>query len=88
MRTGGSSWNKHRNTIIEGNTRVITEALERKRNAEDKHAQAYEACKQDFDEAKKAEPLKILAEIEELKNFADPEVFEKASPKIVTQVSR
>ena len=28
------------NTIIEGNTRIINEALERKKNAEDKKAQA------------------------------------------------
>merc|ERR1719482_1070422 len=70
------------NTIIEGNTRVINEALERKRNAEDKHAQAYEACKKTFDEAKQGEPLKILAEIEELKNFADPEVRSRVAHDI------
>merc|ERR1719482_2625005 len=70
------------NTIIEGNTRIINEALERKKNAEDKKQQALATCKADFEDAKKGEPLKILSEIEELKNFADPEVRSKVAHDI------
>jgi len=62
------------NSIIEGNTATIKDALLKKKEAEDARARELELCAKTAAEARKEELGKIHAEITQMRQIADPEV--------------
>merc|ERR1719440_2012694 len=62
------------NSIIEGNTATIKDALQKKKEAEEAKAREIEVCTKTAEESRKEELSKIHAEITQMRQIADPQV--------------
>merc|ERR1719515_430904 len=62
------------NSIIEGNTATIKDALQKKKEAEETKAKEIEVCIKTAEESRKEELTKIQAEITQMRQIADPQV--------------
>merc|ERR1719515_403861 len=58
------------NSIIEGNTATIKDALQKKKEAEEKKAREIEVCTKTAEESRKEELSKIHTEIEQMRQIA------------------
>merc|ERR1719440_1163960 len=73
------------NSIIEGNTATIKDALQKKKEAEEAREKEIEACKKTAEESRTEELGKIQAEITQMRQIADPQV--RSRVKIDTDYS-